>query len=245
MIWFTFILGSAVSYVISVFFSDLKDEYYAHGAKNVHVRFTIVLVKAIAYVGVYPFLSDIFVLQFCILCWRCCRSIRCLRVEVEKSTVREFDVPAQMKIVSSELKIMAILEDLQKVFSLPSFLMFATHYCACSSLLGWLVLGELRSAIKTFQTAFYFGSSFACLVAYLWVPGKLPVEMNKLKEAFRQKSRLRWIFLGSHQEEDVFEKAFCGKEPLVITGFNIVSFRQSSILAVIGTILSYTLLLVH
>ncbi|KAG8186597.1 hypothetical protein JTE90_019919 [Oedothorax gibbosus] len=203
----------------------------------------LILTKTSLQVGIYPMLSDTFVLLFCTLCMQCSRYISCLRFEIEKCTLEAFDTHKQVNIARSFSNMMTILKDLQKVFSLPSFLMFATHYCACSTLLGWFVLGEISSVSKILQILFYFSNSSVCLIACLWVPGKLPIEIDKMKEAFRSKYRYRWFHLGV-MEENVFEKAFGEQHTFVLTGVRFIEFKQSSILAVVGTILSYTLVLV-
>lgn len=245
-IWLIIIVNVPIFYVFFLVSTELRDGvYYSYGfeVKKFHIATIIILIKSLLFCAIHPMLSNILVLHFCIQCLQCFKSVHYLRIEIEKCSAREFDVPKQLDIMRREMKIVEALHSLQSVFSLPSFLMFISHYCACSSLLGWIVLDELKSGYKVFQTLFYLGNSLACLVACVWVPGKLPIEMSEFKEAFRKKSRFRWLHLRI-TEEDVFKKAFNEKQPFVFSGYNIIAFRQGSILAIVGTMLTYTLLLV-
>lgn len=216
---------------------------YGYNFTNTYAILAISGTRCSMYAIIYPVLSDMLVCQYCTLCIMCTKSIFSLRCEIERCTIYAFDIPKQVDILKRESRILDLLLNFQTVFSTPSFLMFATHYCVCSSMLGWIVLGEHVSDTKFLLTLLYFANSLACLFVFVWVPGQLPIEMDKFKEVFRRKSRQRWMLLRI-AEEDVFGKAFIEKPTLTFSGCDIITFRRNSILAIIGTILTYTLLVV-
>ncbi|GFU31145.1 hypothetical protein NPIL_313171 [Nephila pilipes] len=71
----------------------------------------------------------------------------------------------------------------QKVFSLPSFLMFVAHFCTCITVLASIVVfkPDLNSNMQLVWILLLI-NSFCGLVAILWKAGSLPIEAEKLKK---------------------------------------------------------------
>ncbi|GBN20697.1 hypothetical protein AVEN_31923-1 [Araneus ventricosus] len=87
-----------------------------------------------------------------------------------------------------------------------------------------------------------FNSCFG-LLACLWMAGGLPVEAARFKETFRRKISQRLTYL--RKEEAIhFEKCLPDVSSYILSGWDIISFRRSSILALAGTVLTYTILLI-
>ncbi|KAG8191097.1 hypothetical protein JTE90_008409 [Oedothorax gibbosus] len=74
-----------------------------------------------------------------------------------------------------------------------------------------------------------------------WVAGGIPLELKKLRKAFTEKSKKRAL-LGFALESTVFEKLQTENEDFELSGCGILIFRRSSILGVLGNILTYGLL---
>ncbi|GFU45843.1 uncharacterized protein NPIL_572411 [Nephila pilipes] len=88
---------------------------------------------------------------------------------------------------------------------------------------------------------FYGITNLVSLTAILWSAGGLPVDQLKLKEAFYKKVHLR--FLKVVYDEDLqCKRELLDKPEFVLNGCNIFSYTRSSILAAVGTLLTYTLL---
>ncbi|GFU26397.1 uncharacterized protein TNCV_2507151 [Trichonephila clavipes] len=75
-----------------------------------------------------------------------------------------------------------------------------------------------------------------------WIPGEVPIEMERFSQAARKKYELRAYF-GIGSENPSVERALCENKAFVLSGFNLVYFKKESVLTVMGTILTYGQLL--
>ncbi|KAG8199765.1 hypothetical protein JTE90_000858 [Oedothorax gibbosus] len=74
-----------------------------------------------------------------------------------------------------------------------------------------------------------------------WVAGGIPLQIKKLRKAFAEKSKERDL-LGFASESTVSENIPIENEDFELSGCGLLFFRRSSILGVIGSILTYGLL---
>ncbi|GBN05003.1 hypothetical protein AVEN_63754-1 [Araneus ventricosus] len=81
------------------------------------------------------------------------------------------------------------------------------------------------------------------LILMFWIPEQIPLEMENLKKIIRCKYEMRASF-GIISEKSTVEKLLLEEEIFVVSGCNLIFFRRRNILSVLGTALTYGLLLI-
>ncbi|GIY45387.1 hypothetical protein CEXT_139351 [Caerostris extrusa] len=77
----------------------------------------------------------------------------------------------------------------------------------------------------------YGTSSVGCLLSMLWIAGGIPIEEHKLKRTLEKEMNLS-ILVEDNYEKPTFQKLNLQKSDFfVFTGWNIISYRRSSIFA--------------
>ncbi|GIY10521.1 hypothetical protein CDAR_215101 [Caerostris darwini] len=195
---------------------------------------------------IYPTWINLVVMLFSVICLHVSRLIRLLRVDIERCSLTEFTTLKQVEIEKYVMKISGVVKLLQKVLSVPSFLLSTAHLCTCIPTLGMLVLpgGLSMPAVALGLMVFMFTNSFGGLLAYLWIAGGLPIEADRLKEVFRSKLLQARLSANGVGEACPNGMKFLKVSNFELSGCEIVYFRRSSILALAGTILTYTVLLI-
>ncbi|GIX75016.1 hypothetical protein CEXT_555741 [Caerostris extrusa] len=72
----------------------------------------------------------------------------------------------------------------------------------------------------------------------------VPIELNEFKAVFYKKAFVR-MMSSTTLEEPKLERWLFDKPHFVFTGCDIVSYRRSTVLAVVGTLLTYTVLVIN
>ncbi|GIY65982.1 uncharacterized protein CDAR_454021 [Caerostris darwini] len=212
---------------------------------NTYVGITMIYIKTILLMFINPTWINFIILLYCLLCGHVSKLIRLSRIHIERSSPEEFTSSRQAGIAKNEAKLSSLVQLLQNVFSVPSFLISVALFCTCITALGMLIVlfGEFQRFALQSLVALMFVNSFGGLVICLWTAGGLPVEVEKLKETLRKKlqqKRLSENLIGDTCGDMKSLKV----SSFVLSGCNIVYFQRNSILALAGTILTYTILLV-
>ncbi|GFR19172.1 uncharacterized protein TNCT_3411 [Trichonephila clavata] len=116
----------------------------------------------------------------------------------------------------------------------------------CGSITGWFLIESWNDSLFPWkvEATFYGINAFLCVVSILWVAGALPIAMNKFKENFHSKTHARLLYY--HTKDELYLKGEVVNEPdFFLTGCEMISFRRSTILAFVGTSLTYTVLVVN
>lgn len=191
----------------------------------------------------YPTTTNVVAFIYCSFCSRMCRRLRRLTSRIDICTPHEFDITKQVAILKMKDKMDDAFRGMHSVFSVPSFCVLVAHFCFCCSLLGWVMLGrEHATNLKWVLHMVFFGlNSLVSLVVILWVVGGVPMEMEKFRLAFKNKIHKRRL----SSEKTNFEDWLDDGGDFVFSGCDILCYRRSSILTLVGTILTYTLLLLN
>ncbi|KAF8781603.1 hypothetical protein HNY73_011983 [Argiope bruennichi] len=205
-----------------------------------------IFVRSSLWFFIYPTSVNLVVLLYCFLCRNFCRQINELAQNILKCSARNFTPAKQVNIFVQETRIEDLLQLTQEVFSVPSFLILAAHFCSSIA-----VLGDLIYNADFFYTDYFFLSrllllflnSSVGLLACLWTAGGLPLAENQLKDAFRRKKRERFFLFGKENEE-YFQKELMDKPSFMMSGCGIVYLQRSSILTLLGTVFTFTALLI-
>ncbi|GIY51988.1 uncharacterized protein CDAR_251841 [Caerostris darwini] len=155
-----------------------------------------------------------------------------------------FNKSKRTEIIKQKSNIDDIFGSIQVIFSFPSLILILLKLLFCFSILSlyldenYLISGNIRFAI---QFAIQTTDSLVILVSTLWIAGRIPIEERKFKDAFHKKMDLR-MFIENDRERLELERWLFIKPDFVFNGWNILSYQRSSIFALFGTIITYTLL---
>ncbi|GFU32158.1 uncharacterized protein NPIL_201391 [Nephila pilipes] len=181
-------------------------------------------------------------LLYTTICLRCSLFFTILTKDIAKYSTNAFGPEEQRDILRRKAEIDDILDIIQEVFSVPSFFIILGYFIICCRALAWSLTQPTKTPIPML-TLINGVIILISLSATLWVSGGLPEKINKLKEAFYRKTHRRIIFVGTSGEPDL-RKELLDKPDLVLTGCGILFYRKSSVLAVIGALLTYTVLVI-
>ncbi|GBN88188.1 hypothetical protein AVEN_245096-1 [Araneus ventricosus] len=219
------------------------DVYGQNGSSIALIIFNFV--KSSIWAFIYPTSVNLIVLLYCFLCQKFCRQINRITRDIRECRVENFTLSKQANVSAQEARIGDFLHLTQRVFSVPSFWISAAHFCSCITVLGSLIV-DAGTYIKNYtllcQSVLLFLNSSGGLLACLWTAGGLPLAEGQMKDAFRRKMRERLHLFGKVHEE-CFQKELMQKPSFLISGCLIVYFQRSSILYLLGTILTYSFLL--
>ncbi|GFT27527.1 uncharacterized protein NPIL_580451 [Nephila pilipes] len=217
---------------------------YGYELKNSSLLSVIGILKGSLYYVLYPCTTNIVAIFYISLCWRCSLYLNNLVKNISKYTPKEFEQSKQLDILKNRAKICRALKSIETVFSLPIFLIIVANFLMCSSLLGGVLI-KIKFDRDNMIFMFYFANAILCVLTTLWVAGSVSIEMNRFKEAFHQTTHERLLYYHETEREEIHLKMDLFSEPdFVLTGYNILSFRRNTILGVIGTLLTYTVLVV-
>ncbi|GFU13524.1 uncharacterized protein NPIL_435281 [Nephila pilipes] len=197
----------------------------------------------------YPCLTNIVALFYSSLCWRCSFYIKSLTDKIAQYSPEEFERYHQLSILKEKKKVYDVLHKLQDVFSVPVFFMILANVLMCSAITGGLLLKTLDDFPIFLQIDLMYNliSGFSCIAVTLWIAGRVPIEMNTFKNSFYQKVHER--LLHHHAVicmEELHLKTDLFNEPdFVLTGCNILPLKRSTILALVGTLFTYTVLVIN
>ncbi|GBN26911.1 hypothetical protein AVEN_91427-1 [Araneus ventricosus] len=114
----------------------------------------------------------------------------------------------------------------------------------CSSVTGWILVNDWNGTDMAWKmkSAFYCINAFVNVTATLWIASDLNITMNKFKETFHQKTHKR-LLLYDTKEELYLKRDLLDEPEFVLKGCGILSFKRSTILTLLGTLITYTVLI--
>ncbi|GBM40059.1 hypothetical protein AVEN_58604-1 [Araneus ventricosus] len=212
---------------------------------NYHLTLILSCTKSLAINILYPTWINLVVQSYCLLCHGASKLISDLIVEIKDCSPQEFTISKQKDILKMESTVHKAVLEVQSIFSLTSFLICIVHFCVCITILTAFinVTNSEHSFFVQSVNILYFVNSFGGLLACLWVAGACPNKAKNFKEAFGRKIRERklherWV------SEVCFAESLNELSDYTLTGCEIIYFQRSSILALSGTLLTYTFLLI-
>ncbi|GFR13686.1 uncharacterized protein TNCT_716401 [Trichonephila clavata] len=217
--------------------------YYAYGheLKSFTLQVGVICFKTFLLFLVHTTFPSLVAVLFCSLCLRCSSCFNCLTRKVLRYSPEEFGPSEQIDILRQKAKVDMILEKLQDIFSLPSFPVILSNLLTCCAALGTTAI-DLQAKMKIIKALFYGIANSVSLIVVLWVAGGLPIEQNKLKNAFYKRTHSRFLIVLS-SEEPQCKREILDKPNFVFSGCKIFSYTRSSILTLIGTLLTYDLII--
>ncbi|GFY50503.1 uncharacterized protein TNIN_95041 [Trichonephila inaurata madagascariensis] len=215
---------------------------YAYGKESEsHWVQMLVIFKQFVYLFTYPTFPCLIAVLYCTICVRCSNSIRNLTRKISACSLEQFAPSQQIRALRYEAKIDEILKLTQEIFSVPSFCWIVANSISCYITLGKYLMYNLK-AFQLIETTYIGIGSFLCLTGTLWTAGTLHVELNNLKDTFYGKAYLRWISFRFHPEQNS-RREILDKPDFAFTGCDIISYKRSTIFAIMGTLITYTALI--
>ncbi|GIX78355.1 uncharacterized protein CEXT_98481 [Caerostris extrusa] len=166
--------------------------------------------------------------------------------ELSECSTETFVILKRAEILKSKSRIDDILDAIQDIFSLPTFIIVVANLLNCFSVLSayldkYSMLMSGGISVIT-EWTLYTVNSLGCLIAVLWIAGDIPVEEYKFKNTLQKKINMRLLFAGN-SEKFKSEKLLLLKQDFVFTGLDILSYRRSSIFTLFGALMTYTVLI--
>ncbi|GFX02662.1 uncharacterized protein TNCV_2011061 [Trichonephila clavipes] len=216
---------------------------YGKELKSHWARLMLIFFKEFLLLLICPLVPCLIALVYCTICLRCSSFIRNMAHKIAHYSPEQFGPSVQIRILHHKAKIDEILKMVQDIFSVPSFCFMLANTIYCYAILGFYLITTMQ--IYDIMDFSVIGiSSFLCLIGTLWIAGALPVELNNLKEMFYEKAYLRLIFFGFYKEQN-FRREIFEKPDFVFSGCDILFYKRSSILAAVGTLITYTVLVIN
>ncbi|GFV44522.1 uncharacterized protein TNCV_3287041 [Trichonephila clavipes] len=218
---------------------------YAFGkeVENQWAQIMLILLKEYIKFSSYPAFPCLIAALYCTICVRCSYAIRNLTRNISLSSPEQFGPSEQIKALRYKVKIDEILKITQEIFSVPSFCLIVATSMSCYSILGWYLIGD-PGIVQLIEGATVGVCSFLCLIGTLWTAGTLPIELKKLKDTFYEKAYLRWISFRFLSEENS-RTEILDIPDFVFTGCDVLSYTRSSVFAIVGALVTYTVLIIN
>ncbi|GIY28154.1 uncharacterized protein CDAR_219121 [Caerostris darwini] len=197
--------------------------------------------------SIFVILSDFLLpclvtLLYCSLCFRCSKFINNLTNEIENISPQQFGPCVQFDILKRKSKVDDVLEDLENIFSKPSLFLIMLNFVTCVYHLGTMLVVSWGYRHIIIESLFYSVVHFICVTAVFWSAGSVPVALNKLNRFFYRKAHSRLLLVCSTSEGRKFKRELVEKPEFVLTGCDVIVYRRSSILAFVGTLLTYSII---
>ncbi|GFW18996.1 uncharacterized protein TNCV_165091 [Trichonephila clavipes] len=215
---------------------------YGYELKTLTMRASVVCIKKLLSYLFHTTFPSLVTVLFCCLCLRFSFCFNCLTQKILNYSPDEFGPSQQKEILRQKAKLDDILENLQDIFSLPSVFMTITYLFTCCSAVGMSVIAGNYSKLNVLKTVFYGIPNLVSLIVLLWIAGSIPVEQHKLKGAFYKRAHYRFLTVVT-SEEPQCKREILEKTDLVLNGCGIFFYTRNSIVAVFGTLLTYSLLI--
>ncbi|GFT13127.1 uncharacterized protein NPIL_10321 [Nephila pilipes] len=210
------------------------------------IKNAFLYMKICVYYLMYPSVNNIMTLLYTCLCWDCSVYINKLTNKINQFSPQQFGLPEQLDILKSKKKIDDALHNIQNVFSEQFFFTILASVSMCSSVAGGLLIKDFGKfhIVMQMDYMYYLINSISCVALTLWIVGRIPIEMKKFHHTFYERTQERLLRCYSSMMELQLKIDFLNEPDFVMTGCDILPLRRSTILALIGTLFTYTVLFV-
>lgn len=211
-----------------------------------NIRCTVIFLKGFLLTFLYPAFTNLVTLTFCRSCHQCCSRLKNLSDKIQKCPLKNFTYVSQIEILSLNTRNVNLLNEIQRVFSLPLLLLCIGGFSTSCSIIGSFVLYEIKDISVLMGADSVYATLFSTvpLITIIWIAGRVPIESKKFRDAFCKKMEHR-VLLGLDSEGGKLERWMYDLPDFVLTAGDVFRFRRSLILTFVGTMITYTFLLVN
>ncbi|GFY41115.1 uncharacterized protein TNIN_3011 [Trichonephila inaurata madagascariensis] len=167
---------------------------YGYDLDSPILEASVILIKKCLHFLVNSTFPSLVAVLFCYLCLRCSSCYNCLTEKVFLYSPEEFEHSEQIHILRKKEKRDDILENLQDIFSIPSFFLDSIAFI---NMLLVLRISMTRNVMKCVEAkaVFYGIPNLVSLIVILWIAGDLPTEQNKLKGTFYKRAHSKYLIV--------------------------------------------------
>lgn len=233
-----------------------KDHYhrfFTYGKTVENFTFTVnayLFVKTLFSEMLDPVFTSIVTILYCTLCHRCHLLISACKRKLQALNRTRSNPRLLLELTRDYAKTIEMLELLQNVFSLPTFLLVVVDSTSSFTTLASVLLysSEERTALITAENVFVFANSALLLAATIGFAGQIPITMNEISSRSQRlydtalwesnngaRDRIEVLLLDVIQRKKVF----------VLSGCDIIVFTRGAILTALGTLFTYGLLIIQ
>ncbi|KAF8787281.1 hypothetical protein HNY73_008896 [Argiope bruennichi] len=239
----------ATSATATIFVIETNSTYFSYGYKieNPFEEIFLVCFKNVFNTIVFPTFTNIIAIFYCLICFRLQSEIKHVTLEIQKCHYGNFSESKRNEILRWKSRINDALHCTEEVFSQASFIIIVANLLTCFSMLSTYLDNNIwrREYLSLYaEWILYSINCLGSVIFILWIAGGIPVVESAFKEAFHEKMCFRMLLTGS-SENLKLEKWFFSNQEVVLSGAGILSYRRSSIFAVFGTLVTYTVLVVN
>ncbi|KAF8787980.1 hypothetical protein HNY73_009523 [Argiope bruennichi] len=240
------IIESLIASIVLLFFLndyDPRASIFGYYLPSKWARSFTFIMKCNFYYMVYPCATNLLALFYITLCLRCSKYIKYLTKEIQRCPPDGFDFSNQLNILTRKAHVDNIILDIQATLSLPVFFIIIANTLMFCSIIGWFLEKSWRSSdhFWKMESSFFVLNSVWCVTSVLWISGGLPIEVSKFKQTFHRKTHARCLVLKTLDEADLKRDLFYDEDSLMM-GCDILSYKRSTLFALIGTVFTYTIL---
>lgn len=181
---------------------------------------------------------------YCSHCHRFSKLIIYCSKNLERKDEETHNVFIKQK-VSQYLEILAGIESMQNTFSRPMFLLVLMHLLHMFTLLAYLIsfTNEQFTYLVIGESIVIMTTSFLSLCAVVLFASKIPDNIQKVRQMY-QRYQENAVLKLSQKRNEVAQLAI-DREVIVMSASDVVYFKKSFILSVIGALLTYGLLILQ
>ncbi|GFQ93114.1 uncharacterized protein TNCT_126171 [Trichonephila clavata] len=220
--------------------------FYDYQIKNTSIQTVITAIKCFLGYMVYPTAINSIAIFYIFLCFCSSDHLSNLTRIIETSPLEDFTPSKQIDILKRRTKVYDVLLNVEKIFSFPIFLIIIANVLMLSCVSGWFIIDDWNKTNFSWkiECILYGTNAGLCVASILWAAGAVSIEMKNFKEVFHYKIQLK--LLRKHSEEQLHLKMYLMDEPdVVLTGWNVLYLGRGTILGLIGTLFTYTVLVMH
>ncbi|GBN09597.1 hypothetical protein AVEN_178733-1 [Araneus ventricosus] len=149
----------------------------------------------------------------------------------------------QIEILKRRLRVVKILEETQGIFSTATFVICTANFTSCLTDLSQIILYASQNiGVTIISVLFGSTSAVASLACIFLCAGQVPIEMKRISTITRRLFEQKAIW-GIAEENAVVERLMLNEEECTLSGCELIFFKKSTVLTLIGTILTYGLLI--
>ncbi|GFR28344.1 uncharacterized protein TNCT_393261 [Trichonephila clavata] len=215
---------------------------YGIGMENKTLKYVLVYYKYFVYYVLHPSMTNVVVLTYCICCLICSVSLQKLSWDIQKCPPMEFSTKVQIGFLKNRYHIITVLEEIQAVFSKTSLVICIGNFMSCFSNLGEVLFYSPKTAFLTaLEVLFISTSTLVSLLSIFYCAGRIPLEMNAFSKRIQMQFEKRALS-GVIEENPTVERLLLQEKTFVFSACEMIHFTRSGILTILGTILTYGLL---
>lgn len=226
---------------------------YGHEIQNFTMGMNVYLfAKIFTSIMLDPMFIGTVTILYCIVCFRCYRLLseyyNRLRIILHNDTTLLNN--RSLQAIKDYTRIIRMLDQLQKVFSLPTFLLVLIDSTSSFTTLASVLLYSLeeRTTLVTAENTFVFANSAFLLTATIGFASQIPIIIRRIRDCMQQLSENFFCYNHNCLPENsrtVHLRIIQERPAFVLSGCDIIYFTRRSILTALGTLFTYGLLIIQ